>query len=320
MTRSLDRLVVQRLALVRFLFTSGVDESRRASPLSAKSILSFHDGVELFLILAAEHLQVNMKTQVNFADYWTSLGASLPAGTQLPSKKAMDRMNKLRVGFKHHGSIPSQADIEQVRGDVTTFLVDATQLVFGVDFHTLDMADLVTDEILSTRLRRAQTKADAGEIVEALADLSVAFDVMIQRFGAPKLSANGYSPFQFKPIRMFHSDSTAEIRQVTGAIEELQHAMRIMAAGIDYHQYARFAMIVPRVYHQVKPDGSDDEYQNVMPELVHAEFGMDEFEFCRQFLIESAIKVATIDFELDLYDRNQTFYARNREVASAGEA
>lgn len=67
MTQPLDPLTVQRLAFIRFLYEQGVSQADQPEPLSATAVLSFHDAVELFLRLAAEHLHVNLPTDVKFA-------------------------------------------------------------------------------------------------------------------------------------------------------------------------------------------------------------------------------------------------------------
>lgn len=51
----LDPTKMNRLAFIRLLYLQAVDSSNRSGPLSAASVLTFRDIVELFLILAAEH-------------------------------------------------------------------------------------------------------------------------------------------------------------------------------------------------------------------------------------------------------------------------
>lgn len=71
----------------------------------------------------------------------------------------MRRMNNGRVNFKHHGSIPSATDLDQFRGDVTTFFTDATRAVFGADFTSIDMTDLVTQQEALDKIRDAETRS-----------------------------------------------------------------------------------------------------------------------------------------------------------------
>lgn len=303
MTTPLNPQTVQRLAFIRFLYDQGVAQTRQPQPTAATSVLSFHDAAELFLILAGEHLQANLPTQINFAEYWTKLGPKLPPNTELPSKKAMERMNKLRVNLKHYGAVPSPTDIEQVRADVTTFFTDATSLIFRVDFHQVDMTDLVTDAAAAKRLQDAQAKADAGDFIEALAELRAAFDDLLSDYAYQKKGPSLDKPFLFGPsvIPAFQVRSgmaTPESKMID-AITEMQKALRVIAVGIDYRKYARFAMLVPTVHRN--PDG---KIASIHTHLVHDEFGLDEYQFCRQFVIEAALQISALDYDLDLWERN----------------
>jgi hypothetical protein len=53
---SLPTESMRRLAFIRALYQQGVEQSGQLEPWTAASVLSFHDAVELFMILSAEHL------------------------------------------------------------------------------------------------------------------------------------------------------------------------------------------------------------------------------------------------------------------------
>ena len=59
---------MQRLALIRYLYTVGVRQSEQPEPAGAMSILIFHDSIELLLQLASEHLDVSTKN-ASFLNY-----------------------------------------------------------------------------------------------------------------------------------------------------------------------------------------------------------------------------------------------------------
>ena len=69
----IDRQIVGRLAFIRFLYSEGVQQSRRPQPLASTAVLSFHDAVEMFLLLAAEHLRVNLSRNVTFDGYFSEI-------------------------------------------------------------------------------------------------------------------------------------------------------------------------------------------------------------------------------------------------------
>lgn len=197
MSQALNSSTVRRLAFIRFLYLQGLEQAGRPQPLAATALLSFHDAVEMFLLLAAEHLNVNLDRNTTFDGYWTQIAAQ--AGVQLPSRNAMRRMNNSRVNFKHHGSIPSATDLDQFRGDVTTFFTDATQAVFAGDFTSIDMTDLITQQAALTRIRDAETHASQGDYVEALALLSEALDDLLDDYADRKRTSYSTTAFSFGP-------------------------------------------------------------------------------------------------------------------------
>jgi hypothetical protein len=123
------------LVFIRLLYMQGIEQSQLPEPLAFSSVLSFHDAVELFLVLTGEHLGASLNERLEFMGYWKDLGPSkLPNGVELSVQVGMDRLNRLRKNFKHVGALPGLAAIEQVRADVTTFFDDNTPRVFGVFF------------------------------------------------------------------------------------------------------------------------------------------------------------------------------------------
>jgi hypothetical protein len=313
-SQALDTNTVRRLAFIRFLYAQGQDQAKRPQPLAATALLSFHDAMEMFLLLAAEHLKVNLQKGTTFEGYWDQIAQQ--SGTQLPGKPAMRRMNNSRVNFKHHGSIPSAMDLEQFRGDVTTFLTDTTQLVFGADFLTLDMTDLVTQQSALTRMRDAERHASLGDYTEALAQLSEAFDELLSDYADRKRRAPGSSPYTFgpehgfgnvtaRPDSQFTSQLGERVNKLTTTADRMQRAIRVLAVGLDYRRYARFEMLLPRVDYYM------DGHREVHP-LPGFETGDEEYQFCRQFVIEAALHLAEMDFDLDLRKVWQEHQAQQR--------
>ena len=193
MSQSLNPQVVKGLAFVRFMYNQGLEQAGRPQPLATTALLSFHDAAEMFLGLAAVHLGVNPSPNVNFDGYFAEIKKGI--GVDLPSRYPMQRMNRSRVNLKHHGLFPSPTDLEQFKGDVTTFLTDATKMVFKVDFLSLDLTDLVTQPKALSLLRSAETRAGQGDHTEALALLSEAFEDLLKDYADRKQTADESSPY-----------------------------------------------------------------------------------------------------------------------------
>jgi hypothetical protein len=320
-SQALSPNTIKRLAFIRFLYSQGLEQAARPQPLAATALLSFHDAVEMFLLLAAEHLGVNLDRNTNFDGYWTQVAAQ--ASVQLPSRNAMRRMNNSRVNVKHHGSIPSATDLDQFRGDVTTFFTDATRAVFDAGFTSIDMTDLVTQQQALDKIRNAETHAGRSDNTEALALLSEALDDLLSDYANRKRISHDRSPFSFGPEDGFSEfdlrDFTKidrrlgeQIMALTDAAYEMQHALRVLAVGLDYRRYARFDMLVPPVVRYL------DGRRSVQP-MPGLQTGDEEYQFCKLFVIEAAIHLAETDFNLDL-EALRREHQRQAQAARPGTA
>jgi hypothetical protein len=89
--------------------------------MSSAAILSFHDAVELFYVLALDHKAVQVNPKTPFEDYWGELSKKVP---NLSGRRGMERLNRVRVNLKHHGSIPGTQQIVDARTEVDTFLAE----------------------------------------------------------------------------------------------------------------------------------------------------------------------------------------------------
>jgi hypothetical protein len=68
---------MQRLAFIRYLYSSAVEQSRQPEPVAALAVLSLHDAVELVLHLAAEHTNANLGKKPEFNEYFGVINAQL---------------------------------------------------------------------------------------------------------------------------------------------------------------------------------------------------------------------------------------------------
>lgn len=302
MAPSLTPAEIQQLALIKFMYEEGVEESRRPHPLSATAVLKFHDAVELFLGLAASHLGVNVNPKIDFLEYW----GQIKTQTQVvvPGKADMDKLNHARVGFKHKGSLPSVSTIDRSREDTLKFFTSATPVVFGVDFDKVDMVDLVTQADVAQVLRDAQTHADQGDHIMAMAGLSIAFQALLDHYSGPGTSFGWeQSPFSFGPRLTSkdkqhnrRDDPDRRLERLTAITDETQKAMQVMSLGIDFASFARFQTLVPRVHGYM--DGSQRFTEVPSDQSLTAE----DYAWAQHFVIESALQAARADEVLQLLD------------------
>jgi hypothetical protein len=307
---NLSAPTVRQLAFVRLIYARGVLQADEPDPMFALAVNDFQDSVEAFLRLASNVLKVNLPSHLNFLDYWDKIEPELPGQTghlKLPAKNAMDRMNKLRVNFKHYGLEPSRANVEQARADVLTFFTDATPLVFGVDFAAVDLIDLVPRKETKDQLMAAQTYADVGNYVKAGAGLAIAFQDMLDHYAQRAYSYR--NPFAFgskiqdafvRYEQELGRDLGRVVRDIVEFVGPAQQALRMLALRIDYRRYIEFTMLTPRISRSV---GGTIRYSygdalNALTE--------QDYQKCRLFVIESTLEAAKTEAAIEAWERSKS--------------
>jgi len=295
-TVSVHPTVVQRLAFIRYLHRVGVEQSKAPEPMSGVAILTFHDAAELLLILCAEQLNVS-KRNPHFMEYWEILSQKL--GKELPYKQSMNRLNGVRRNLKHHGILPSRLDIEGLRASVTAFLEDVTALVFNVDFNTISLSNFVQTEDARRHLLEAERLLAAGNIPDALAQVALAFQVMLDDYVYKQLGRPYERLWRLGEDMPYTSSFSLGIdtksreglewaRFVDGVLNSLRamrEALTVIAIGLDYRKYVRFKSLTP----MVSWTGAGTYEVHQVSGLAHRT--ADDARFCYDFVVEAALKM-----------------------------
>jgi hypothetical protein len=302
----MDHSTIRRLAFIRYLYTTSISQSKAPIPLSCASILMMHDAVELFLQLATEHLNVG-ENRLNFMDYWSVLSKKL--GRDLEQKESMRRLNNARVALKHHGTFPSQLDVESFRGSTTSFFNDNTPLVFGLPLSSVSLIEFVNPE--SSRIKLKETESDLLKMdtLSALDKIAIAFEEMIRDYETRKCDRSYNSPFYFgRDLRFLssffmglnHGSLSSSnhklgdfVDSVKESIEALQRAIKILALGLDYRKYSKFRRLTPNLTMLMSGEFvAHRKYsENNKPSV-------DDTRFCIDFVVESALVLAEFDYTM----------------------
>jgi len=307
-----ERVVIRRLAFIKYLYKVAVKQSQRPEPLCSASILTFHDAIELFLQLACEHLDIGKgKGEPTFLDYWDILASKLPAGCPT-QKESMKRLNKARVGLKHHGILPSKSDIEAFRAIATNFFEENTPLIFGIKFSEISLLELVQCEETKRNLKEAVQLLEQHKIEESLGKVAIAFDQLMYDYERRKIDQFGLSPFFFGEdltfldsffigINRSEAGKLADfIDKVKESVEAIRNAVKILSLGIDYRRYIKFKLLTPNVYRTLggtyyifekRPCGSRE-----IPTV-------EDVQFCIDFVIESSITLQEFDYSVEGYSQ-----------------
>ncbi|MCD0453339.1 hypothetical protein LO762_29775 [Actinocorallia sp. API 0066] len=57
---------MQRLAFIQYLHHLGDQQAHLPEPMRTSSVLTYHDAVELFLVLAGDHLNADLDPRIEF--------------------------------------------------------------------------------------------------------------------------------------------------------------------------------------------------------------------------------------------------------------
>jgi len=281
---------MRRLAFIRYMYGIGVQQSRMPEPLSPVSVLSFHDAVELLLQLAVEHKNIQTDKRMEFIKYWDAI-------PNLTQRQGMHRLNESRKGLKHHGTFPSQLDIESHRGTATSFFEENTPAIFGVDFRSVSLADFVKPAEAAENLKVAERALASGELSKALLNIRLAFDLMLREYEKHEEPRSGRPPLAHidlpssffinsrgsDEVQRLNSQMSTFVDNVKKAMETIGTSLRILALGLDYRRYSRFQYLVPRAY------SFNGEARMAQPPFT--DITKDEVQSSFDFVIESAIEL-----------------------------
>jgi hypothetical protein len=152
-----DTSIIKRLLLSRYLYRLSADNARLETEVAAfASINLLQDALEIFLLAAADHLNAAIKPKTDFPQYLDLVNEKLPEGSELPFRRRLLEINKVRVFSKHDGIRPDQKELSGYIADARAFLDEATAAIFGLNFWSISLVSLLDDGEAKGALRKAE--------------------------------------------------------------------------------------------------------------------------------------------------------------------
>ena len=247
----------RRLALIRYMLQRAEQEAELSEPLHVPALLLLHDAAELLIVLVAEATNAAVKSGMDFLAYWDVIDGGL-APDKLGHKAEMAVVNKARVGLKHAGVIPTAAEVRRYATMTRSFVEDAAVVVFGTNLDQASLADLVPSVPLRTALKEAEAAIATSDIPGALGKARIAFELTLREDDERIRQLTGRHPLRASTSRLpsaFSLGLQQPLREFGRAWDDLiavvkrtDDAVRLMAKGIDYGEYMRFAALTPHAY------------------------------------------------------------------------
>lgn len=293
-------IIIKRLALIKYLYKIGIEQSKQSETIASFSILSLHDSIEMYLKLLAEHLNVK-SDGFSFLDYWTHIPS-------LTLKESMRNLNSRRVNIKHKGLLPSKADIEISRVNSTDFFDQNTLTQFGVNFNEISLFSLIQYDNVRKKLEKAQKALDENKIESCIEIVAIAFDELISTYEKSKSSYYGNSPFYFGKDLTFLSSFSIGIGRdyddkvgrklaefvdkVKDSLEEIQKAVKIMSFGIDYKRFVKFKFLTPIITRTIGGRPVAEIWGD-------KKWTKENCQYCIDFVLDSSLKLQEFDFDIN---------------------
>jgi len=303
---------VRGLATVRYLYDLALQQSRQPGLRRGAAILTFHDTIEMFLVLALQdHDAYSARRNYNFHEYWAELEK---VGVNVTQAGTMESLNKVRVQFKHHAIPPSTGAVENARVNVRDFLVENTAAVFGVNFEDISMASAVSFfERTRTYLEQAESLVAASQYDDALGRIAFAFELLLKDYQAsrsPGRSRRYQHPFSgifrgldFRMMALSGGPSLPSpiadrlddfARSVRERFDAILTELEIIGLGIDYQRHARFVDLTPMVITHGRENPAEWARTEADPDKPAT---LEGCRFCFDFVIDSALRLQETVYE-----------------------
>jgi len=299
----LNETTLKRLAFIKYIYKNSVAQSHSPEPMCGASILLLHDSIELFLHLAAEHLDVAINRDTPFMKYWDLLSPKLPEGYPTHNS-SMLRLNSSRVELKHRGTRPCKSDIEGFRVYATDFFKENTPPIFGIEFSDISLISLVKCEKARGNLDEATRLLQEDKRKDAINKIALAFSEILSEYEYGKLPDFSVSPFfigedltiqRLGLLQLLNNRHLEDIlRPIMDSVEAIQNAFRIMALGIDFRRYTRFRLLTPLI---IQTSETEEIFQITGAEKEPSSF--EDCRFCLDFVVETAIALQEFDLTID---------------------
>ena len=101
---------------------------------------------------------------------------------EVPLKSQMVSLNRVRVAFKHHGSLPAPLTARDHSLDTEDFLRKSMEAFFHVKFDDLSIADLLTDNKIRKFIKDGEKYFARGNYRECISECSKANSSILNSF------------------------------------------------------------------------------------------------------------------------------------------
>ena len=182
-----DSLVTRKLALVKQLYDHAVMQAPAGATQIRRiiSLVVFDLTVETALKVVVTALDSSKTPKEDFPSLLQQAESVLQASgiPQVPDRVNILHVHSLRNDAQHKAKYPLPEDVEEARLYVRDFLTKLYQDVWGIQFSTFTLIDLIRDDKPKQYLTEAQSAIEAGDFKKCCdaSNAALAVAVLIAR-------------------------------------------------------------------------------------------------------------------------------------------
>jgi len=245
--------LLKRLIYSKYLLNRARLLQQEANELAcAQVVLTAHDSVEMLIRVIADHVKAEQSQK--FMEQLRLIKKA--TDKEPPYMSDVDRLNHLRVSFKHKGNMPHPPDVEGLMPRVCAFCAEATAQYLAVDFDTVSLADLILNPLARDEVKRAETFKTEGNILDAVIALRMGFDHLYTeaRNKRKPILIVGVDP---PGLEFIPRDSSAlwslvkelKLYNLKLAVHQLVETVNGMVMGLEPATFRRFSELTPFAIH-----------------------------------------------------------------------
>jgi hypothetical protein len=284
--------LIKRITYSKYLLRRATFLQREGNELAtAEALLFAHDGAEMLMRVVTDFLGASPPKE--FMNFWNN-AAEKTKSAEPPHRGTMDRLNNLRIGFKHKGNLPNRTVVDGLLPIVTSFCLDIATLYLKIDYEKISLADLIPNDEARKELKKAEEAFEKGDAQTSFLAFGVAYDKLREEarstFG-PVMSQGHWDRWDSS----FHWSGDvakyAKALQIDKIAKDLQRLIDItdsLAMGIQPQQVRKFESLTPHRSYAASGEMTAI-WSGKIPTL-----DREAFEFCHTFVIDFALRLLTV--------------------------
>lgn len=198
---------------------------------------------------------------------------------EVPDKAKIQHVHGLRNDAQHKAKYPSNNDVSDSRTYTRDFLQGLVSNVWGIDFDSIRLTDIVQHQLVREYLSKAEEGLEKGEYAKAAIQAIAGFNYALN---SVKASIVGYTYF-----------SSQVSSEIYWSINSIKDVLVLPVIGLDYPSYTKYKRLTSNIsVHFMADSGMDSNISGPDPSA-------DEAAFIVNYAVNSVIQIESFVGDVD---------------------